>query len=429
MAQGDNPRQRYKKELERLDGAVDDGEVIEGDADAIKELLDALDPENPAYVYQPNGGTETKAASTIRNYCQRLRMAATAVDKSLFELDTDSVNELMGEFATGAHAIAPSGGYANNTLAQYQSALKALYRYYDDHDVAPDEIPVAAPGETSIDSRDMFTVDEVEAMRDAIENARERCLFELLANTGQRLRAIQTLRIKDVDPADGVFWLNDNADGLKGASGKRPLLGAGEYVYQWLEYHPTGEPDDYLITPKQSSKGAVPGEMMSQSTIRYHLRKIADKAGVEKDVNPHIFRHYFTTIAKRDYGMDDTHIKRLRGDAPGSNVMETTYQHLTDEDSIEHAQAKREGREPETDTPLTPQVCPTCKSELSPDAKACERCGAVFAPDAAEAKRTLQEQAEAQIPEVQNEAEARVVRAALKELRENPLDAADDDQD
>lgn len=391
MAQADNPRRRYNKELGRLQKAVDDGDVTEQDAEAIRELLDALDAENPAYVFRVNGGTETKAASTIRNYCQRLRLAAGTVDGSLFDETTDSINQLMGSFASGEHPVAPTDGYANNTLGQYQSALKAFYRYYDEHDVDPEEIPVAAGDESPIDERDMFTVEEVQAMRDVIEEPRLRCLFEMLCYTGQRLRVIQTLRIKDVDPQEGVFWLNTDAEGLKGASGKRPLLGSSEYVYQWLDYHPTGEPDDYLFTPTMTSNGAVPGDMMSQSTIRYHLRKIAEKAGVDKAVHPHVFRHYFTTIAKRDYGMDDAHIKRLRGDSPGSNVMETTYQHLTDEDSIEHAKAKHEGREPDTESPLTPKVCPTCKSQLEPDAKACGRCGAVFTPDAQEAKRQAEE--------------------------------------
>jgi len=73
--------------------------------------------------------------------------------------------------------------------------------------------------------------------------------------------------------------------------------------------------------------------MITQDTIRYNLRKIADNAEVDKDVHPHIFRHYFTTIAKRDYDMDDAYVKHLRGDSPGSNVMETTYRHLSDDDA------------------------------------------------------------------------------------------------
>ena len=391
----DDPRLRYNKERERLDLVTGDGppedtdgpgtlrgNVSERDAEAIRDLLDALDPQHPADVFQANGnGTETKEPKTLANYASRLRLAATEVDGDLLDQTTDSINQLMADMADGTADIAPADGYSVGSVGQYQSALKAFYRYHDGHDVDPEEIPVFAPEDTSVDDRDMFTVDEVQAMRDAIDSSRERCLFELLAFTGQRIRAIQTLRIKDIDLDDGVLYLNENADGLKGAKGKRPLLGAEAYVRRWLDYHPTKEPEDYLITP-QATGGGEPGGMLTQDTVRYHLKKIADKADVDKDVHPHIFRHYFTTIAKRDYDMDDAYIKHLRGDAPGSRVMETTYRHLSDEDAVEHADAKYEGREPETESPLTPEKCPTCGEIMDPNAKACSACGTVFTPDA-----------------------------------------------
>jgi len=78
----------------------------------------------------------------------------------------------------------------------------------------------------------MYTEDEVQALREAVDNARDRCMLELFLNTGQRIRAIQTLRVKDVDPEDGTtgsYYLNTDAEGLKGAAqngSKRPLLGA-----------------------------------------------------------------------------------------------------------------------------------------------------------------------------------------------------------
>lgn len=362
------------------------GDVSERDADAICDLLDALDPKHPADVFQANGnGTETKESKTLANYTSRLRLASTEVDGDLLDQTTDSINQLMADMADGTADIAPDDGYSVGSVGQYQSALKAFYRYHDGHDVDPEEIPVFAPEDTSVDDRNMFEVDEVQAMRDAIDSPRERCLFELLAFTGQRIRAIQTLRIKDIDLDDGVLYLNEDAEGLKGAKGKRPLLGAEAYVRRWLDYHPTKEPDDYLITPKATG-GGEPGGMITQDTLRYHLRKIADKAGVDKDVHPHIFRHYFTTIAKRDYDMDDAYIKHLRGDAPGSRVMETTYRHLSDADAVEHADAKFEGREPETESPLTPEKCPTCGEIMEPNAKACSACGTVFTPDAKSAE-------------------------------------------
>lgn len=395
----DDPRDRYDNERERLDLVTGDGpptdtdgpgrlrgDVSERDAEAIRTVLDALDPQHPADVFQANGnGTETKESKTLANYTSRLRLASTEVDGDLLDQTTDTINQLMADMADGTAEIAPDDGYSVGSVGQYQSALKAFYRYHDGHDVDPEEIPVFAPEDTSVDDRDMFEVDEVQAMRDAIDSPRERCLFELLAFTGQRIRAIQTLRIKDIDLDDGVLYLNEDAEGLKGAKGKRPLLGAEAYVRRWLDYHPTKESDDYLITPKATG-GGEPGGMITQDTIRYHLRKVADKAGVDKDVHPHIFRHYFTTIAKRDYDMDDAYIKHLRGDAPGSRVMETTYRHLSDADAVEHADAKFEGREPETESPLTPEKCPTCGEIMEPNAKACSACGTVFTPDAKSAE-------------------------------------------
>ncbi|MFB6312096.1 MAG: tyrosine-type recombinase/integrase [Salinirussus sp.] len=355
----------------------------------------------------------------------RLRLAAVEADGSLLEQDTESINELMADMATGAAEVAPSDGYASGTVGQYQSALKAFYRYHDGHEVDPEAIPVFAPDDTTVEERDMFTVDEIQAMRDAIESARERCLFELLAYTGQRIRVIQTLRVKDVNLAEGVLYINETSDGLKGAQGKRPLLGAEEYVRQWLNYHPTNEPTDYLITPKATG-GGTPGDMITQDTIRYHLRKIADKSEVNKDVHPHIFRHYFTTIAKRDYGMDDAYIKKLRGDAPGSNVMETTYRHLSDADAVEHATAKYRGEEPEQqDSPMTPDTCPTCSVTLSPGAKSCERCGSVFTPDARAARDTVTDEASQAKESADSVEEFKLLDQLEQVARDNPERAAE----
>lgn len=401
----DDPRDRYNNELERLEAVTGGapaetdgpgtlrGNVSEADADAIRDVLDALDPQHTGKVFRHNGnGRETKESKTLANYITRYRLAATEVDGDLLDQSTESINQLMADMASGDAEIAPDDGYSKGSIGQYQSALKAFYRYHDGHDVDPEAIPVFASEETSVDDRDMFTVDEVRAMRDAIESERERCLFELLAYTGQRIRAIQTLRIKDIDLEQGVLYLNENEEGLKGASGKRPLLAAEAYIRRWLDYHPTKEPDDYLITPSATG-GGDPGGMLTQDSMRYHLNKIADKAEVDKDVHPHIFRHYFTTIAKRDYNLDDAYIKHLRGDSPGSNVMETTYRHLSDGDAIEHASAKFEGREIETESPHSPDgPCPFCGEILGENARACENCGNTFTLDAKSTEEQMEEE-------------------------------------
>jgi len=78
--------------------------------------------------------------------------------------------------------------------------------------------------------------------------------------------------------------------------------------------------------------------MLSQSNIRRRLKNIAEEADIDKPPNPHNFRHYFVTVCKRDYDMDEATIKHLIGHGPESTIMESTYQHLSDDDHIEAAE-------------------------------------------------------------------------------------------
>ena len=236
----------------------------------------------------------------------------------------------------------------------------------------------------------MYSRAEIQQMRDAVSNTRDRCLLELLLNTGQRVRAIQTLRIKDVDVEEGVYYLNSDDLGLKGADKngkKRPLLGAKRPVYDWLKDHPTGNPNDYLITCLPTANRGTPGAILSQSNIRIRLKIIAENAEVNKPPNPHNFRHYFVTTCKRDYGLDEATIKHLIGHGPDSTIMESTYQHLTDDDHIKTAEVVAGLREPNRESPLTPAVCPTCSESLESTWRSCPACGTPFTPDAQAVKQ------------------------------------------
>lgn len=395
MARSDDPRQRYEDARERIKKDCSNGLIDESDADSIFDTLDGLDPMHP-----DSGTGDTVRNNTLGVYAERLRLFAKATEYELTAADAADVTDTMVAFRDGDPEVAPDDGYAKSTLRQYRAALGAFYRH-EGHSIDPEEIRVPKTDKgtnKAVDPRDMFDEDEVEALRDATGDERERALLELLIYTGQRLRVIQQLTIRDVDVEDGWLYIPD-VDGTKGASGKRPLLGARTYVRRWLDYHPCpDDPDAALLTAKpKHGGGGEPGEPLSASTLRYHLNNIAERAGVENvasdggnRVRPHMFRHYFTTVAKRDFGLDDAYIKRLRGDAPDSNVMETTYQHLTDEDAAEAARAAAEGREPEMPgEALTRDLCATCGEVLPEDAKACPACGAVFTPDAQSVQESI----------------------------------------
>lgn len=170
---------------------------------------------------------------------------------------------------------------------------------------------------------------------------------------------------------------------------KRPLLGATRAVYDWLKDHPTGEDEDFLITCLPTANRGTPGAILSQSNIRTRLKIIAENAEVNKPPNSHNFRHYFVTTCKRDYNLDEATINHLIGHGPGSTMMETTYQHLTDDDHIKTAEVAAGLCEPDQESPLTPTACPTCGESTRINLEIMSRCGTVFAPNAADVQSDL----------------------------------------
>lgn len=398
-----NYRQKFREAKESIRKSAGSGDITDDDADRLLDWLAAYDTEDMTTPVPTDGeyatDTKEKEASTLKSWavvCHRTaKRLRDPYGLSLSDADADGINQLMSDLRSGRHPDVKDSGLANNTIRNAQGYVRKFYRYHDDLGVDDDVITLIQGDDTHIDERDMLTGDEIDAMRNAADDPRDLAIFDLLLYTGQRSTAIRSLRIKDIDLDDGVYYLNTDAEGLKGADKngyKRPLLGAVGAVREWLRYHPDSDnPDAYLITTKPRYSQVDPESMVSGNTIRRATEKLGQKAGVDKPTNPHTIRHNFVTIAKRDYGMDNGTVKHLIGHSPDSNVMETTYRHLTDEDFIEDAEVAAGIREAEDGESLSPDIC-HCGEPLSDGAKACPRCGTVYAPDANAAKEQMDEQ-------------------------------------
>lgn len=422
---GDDPVHKYRKERERIKNSG----LSPESKDAALEFLAAFDPNDLSASYtNERGEQETLSYNSLEGYGRALRLITKNSDRGLLNHNLDSLQAVFDDFLENL---------AKQTVRQRQAAAIKFDRYHE-LGVNPDDIMLTkVENGSSVNERDMFTKAEIQALRDACDNLRDRALLELLIYTGQRIRAIQTLRLKDIDFEDGVYYLNTDELGLKGADRhgrKRPLLGAEKAVRQWMDNHPTKEPNDYLITPLSSATGTTGrGDYLSLPALRHRLWKIADRADVYdretkagKPPNPHNFRHYFVTVCYREYDMDPSTIKFLIGHGQESTVMETTYQHLTDDDHINAARtASGAGRDPDPEeSSLTPETCPTCHEPLPANAKACSDCGMVFTPDAVAAKNQI----EGTIRETKDQADTmqdyRDVDEIAQALEDNPALAA-----
>ena len=391
MAQ--TPRDRLEHECQTVKDRFDSGEITRETRGRLLEFADALDPEITRYHYLVDGSEQTYALRSIERWVQCLRLCT---DRGL-----DLVNataEDVNEFIDWLH---DERGIAKTTLSTgYQMATVHFYRYHDDLGVSPEDIhKYNAKSAPRHDEQDMFTQAEVDALRDACEHPRDRAFVELLIYSGQRITALRTLRIRDIDLDAGVFYLNSDgewhSDGLKGAAKrgrKRPLFGARKYVRDWMQYHPNGDDGDSPLFIGQPNHWATKiDEPWSEAGVRHQLNRIADRAGVDKPVNPHNFRHYWVTVMKREYSMDEDTMRALLGLSKNSTVLQDTYSHVTNADYVEKAEQQLGYRETDDDRTLTPDACVTCGELLEGHWRRCPACGELYAPELQNAESELAE--------------------------------------
>ena len=426
-------REAYERKRAHLRELMEAGEVSKDDGEEILEWCDGYDEEN-AITTPRNADSDanrwgsTREPTTLRQWIISLTVYSRNLDGSLLEATERELNEVSQRMYEGeANGVTKS--LSKNTVRSRQNCLKKFLRHAD-IEASPDRIATFDKQSTVVDPEDMLTRDEFHAIRSGPEHPRDQAIVDLFLYTGQRNTAIRTLRIKDIRLDDAKYRLNDSADGLKGAEligTWNPLLGAVGSIRDWLNHHPDPDNGDaYLLCERRDSLVRDSTTTISDDTVNRVLREAAEKAankepGIkEKPTHAHAMRHNFVTMCKRDYDLDDDVIKRLIRHKPESDVMNTTYAHLSDSDYIQKAEEAFGLREEENESPMTPDHCDVCREPLPPAAKACPNCGTVFTPDAKSAQDTLEDSVKESYKETEPGSETQEKVDQLDELLDDP---------
>lgn len=110
----------------------------------------------------------------------------------------------------------------------------------------------------------------------------------MLWETGARIGELIDLKIRDIE---------DHKHGKKiiiqGKTGSRrvPLISAVPHFRAWLNNHPRSDDRDAPLWVNLGTSTRNPNEKMQYRAITKRLEKAAEKAGIDKPVNPHHFRH------------------------------------------------------------------------------------------------------------------------------------------
>ena len=176
---------------------------------------------------------------------------------------------------------------------------------------------------------DILTRDEIEAMEHAAANERDALIVRLLADTGMRVGEMTALRTNDLIEKNRQHLLR-----IKGKGGRERFVPIMPGLFRRLQRYSTSKrPSDaagtriFLGTRRAASRLYEP---MTESGVGQMVRDLAERAGIERRVYPHLFRHSAATYYLQR-GMDSLLVAQLLGHTSLA-MIQRVYSHLNTSD-------------------------------------------------------------------------------------------------
>lgn len=159
-----------------------------------------------------------------------------------------------------------------------------------------------------------LTAKEVERMIAHADNSRDKLIMELLYGCGLRVSELTGLKIADLDLRNGLLK-------CMGKGSKERFVPMGQKALNAIEEYLKDKPkmSGTLLRNRQNKR-------LSRLVVWQIVKRLADKAGIEKPLSPHTLRHSFATHLLEN-GADLRSVQELLGHA---NVVTTQlYTHIS----------------------------------------------------------------------------------------------------
>ena len=237
--------------------------------------------------------------------------------------------------------------------------------------------------------REVLSPEDIQNLLRVSESLRNRALIHVLYESGGRASEVLNLRVRavELDKLGAVII-------VKGKTGMRRirLIESVPDLQRWLAVHPErGNPEAPLFPSKR-------GDFMTVGSLNDLVKRMARKAGINKRVHPHLFRHSRATHLAKVLTEDQMRV--FFGWTSTSDIP-SIYVHLSGRD-VDDALARLYGM----GDGQKGRVCPRC-GFLNPEGGLyCSRCSAVLSE--VEAFRVEEEERK------KEEVVARVVRKLIE---------------
>ncbi|APQ78367.1 site-specific tyrosine recombinase/integron integrase [Clostridium botulinum] len=256
--------------------------------------LVSSDIEEKLTIYLASKKLDGLSLETLKNYRYNLIIFADYLRKPLAAIETMDLRMFL---AARCKNMKPSS--MNGQI----SILKSFFGWLATEEYIPKN-PAAKLKQTKEPKRvrKPLTEEEAELLRQACETFRQKALTEFLISTGCRLDEVFKVN------KDNINWHEMSLFVIGKGNKERKVYFNTKAKILLKKYLLTREDDDpaLFVTSKK------PYHRLGKRSIQREFKKIANMAGIEKSIHPHLFRHSFATY-KINSGMPMPIIQHLMG--------------------------------------------------------------------------------------------------------------------
>lgn len=218
--------------------------------------------------------------------------------------------------------------YKKNSISKNLSSLRSYYKFLTEEKVILNN-PFKNISNPKKDKKlpDFLNYEEINKLFDSADTTtplglRNRCILELLYDTGIRVSELVNLKINDIEFDKKII-------NILGKGKKERIVYYGDYLQEVLgkyindsrKYLLNNKLSEYLILNNNGSKITTRG-------VEYIIDKMVNEAAIKHKISPHVLRHTFATHMLNG-GADIKSIQQLLG----HESLSTTgiYTHITND--------------------------------------------------------------------------------------------------
>lgn len=261
---------------------------------SLQKALVKSDIEEKVMLYLQCRKLAGLADSTLQNYYLTLRKLASFLNKPVATINTNDLRMFLFTATEGLKAS------TKNSTTSY---IKSFFKWLTDEEFIPkDPSRRLEQAKLPIRLRHSLTVVELEKLRMACKDPRDRALLEFIFATGCRVSEIVDTNIDHLNFTDNTLHVIGKGD-------KERIVCFNDktslYIQNYIKTRRDNDPALFVSL-------RFPHSRLGRRGIEVIISKVAIRAGFDKSVFPHLLRHTMATLGLQA-GLKLTTIQHLLG--------------------------------------------------------------------------------------------------------------------